>query len=459
MHRCAVVKLTARAGMTIRAATGLEGLGVPDRMSTIFFNAAMPGDRLRLVDDRYLFNVATYAPAVDDKYIFTYSYQPDESWTTYNGDLTGDTYRQGDYTFERRCYFRLCFKRVDGAAIAPEEASRVGEIVTFASGSHNGPAEADKAFIYEESRRLLARIEGKRTAGSLLFALLADSHYTVNGTWDDTLASLKAVHGMAGFDGIIHLGDFTDGTVTADATREYAGEVIGGLKSMGVPLYVAIGNHDTNYFMGNAEPFTMEEQCGLYLSHADGYMSRERGKPWYFKDFPEHGLRFVFLYSFDYTKAIRYTYTPECLRWLAATLSETPPGYGVIVFNHIAPLVKLQYWVNRINGSKRLVDILEGYNAGVGAGGMLAFINGHNHADQVYHGLSFPVVSVGCAKLEYFTNYKPKGSHTAQRIRGEASQELWDALVVTPREGRLDFLRFGAGEDRDLQRRDMARHP
>ena len=443
-----MLKFTAQAGMTIRATTGLEGLGMPDRMSTVFFHKADRGDRLRLIDRKYQFNVATYAPEVNDKYIYTYSYQPDQNWTKYNGDLSGNSYGQDDYIFEQQCYFRVCFKRVDGANIDVGEAERVNDIITYIQGERKKNTLGAPSYITNECEKLLRKIEKTRTGDSLLFALLADTHYTVNGTWDDTLASLKTVHEAAMFDGIIHLGDLTDGMVTAAATRQYAVNIINDLKSMGVPLYITIGNHDANYFKNNAEPFTIEEQCGIYLAHSGGYTVREPGKPWYYKDFPEHGLRFIFLHSFDHTRVIRYVYTPECLRWLAKTLSETPAEYNIIAFNHLAPLVKLQYWTNRIHRCKELVGILEEYNAGTQPGKILAFINGHNHADQIYLGQSFPVVSIGCSKLEYFTQYKPKGAYTPERRPGDASQELWDALVIKPKEKRLDFLRFGAGDDK-----------
>ena len=446
-----MLKFTARAGMTIRASTGLEDLGAPDRMTTIYFNKALPGDMLHLLDKQYQFNVATYSLQVDDKYIYTYSYQPNQSWTIYNNDLSGGTYRQDDYIFDQPCYFRLCFKRADGAEFDAGEAEKINEIVTFIQQPQESNACTFKPYLAEECEKLINKIEEKRTAGSLLFALLTDTHYTVNGTWGDTLASLKTVHETAKFDGIIHLGDLTDGMVTAAATRQYAGSIIDDLNSMGVPLYITIGNHDTNYFRNNAEPFTIEQQCELYLSHSADYITQSPGKPWYYKDLPERGLRFIFLHSFDYTRVIRYVYTPECLRWLAKTLEGTPAEYDVIVFNHLAPLVKLQYWTNRINGCKRLVDTLEGYNAGPQSGKIIAFINGHNHTDQVYCGLSFPVVSIGCSKIEYFTQYKPKGAYTPERRLGDATQELWDALIVTPRERHLDFLRFGAGKDREVE--------
>jgi predicted phosphodiesterase len=445
-------EMRARAGMTIRASTGLEGLGATDRMSTIFFRRASAGDVLRLLDDAYLFNVATYAPKVDEKYIYTYAYQPNESWVSYNGDLTGDTYRREDYVFSDSLYFRVCLKRGDGADIRDEEAANIDKILVFEPSALSvaQPPARDRSFLIAEADCVVRRICEKRREDALAFALLSDTHITVNGTFGDTISSLKAVHERAGFDGVIFLGDLTDGMVTAAATRRYAADAICELRSLGVPLYTVIGNHDANYFAGNPEPFSIREQCALYLAHADDYVVREADSPWYYADFPEHGLRFVFLHSFDGREEVRYGFSDECLLWLRDTLATAPRGANIVVFSHLTPLVELQYWTDRIRGGDELAGILEAHNARPDAGDILAYINGHNHADQIYEGLSFPIVSVGCAKTECFAEYKPVGSHTPSRRLGDASQELWDALLISPSEKRLDFIRFGAGGDRTV---------
>jgi hypothetical protein len=445
---------TARAGMTIRASTGLEDLGVPDRMSAVFFRLAFAGDVLRLLDDAYLFNVATYFPKVEERYIYTYAYQPNESWALYAGDLSGDTYRRADYVFSESRYFRVCLKRVDGANISDAEAERINEILAFIPADRARGARAArgglKPFLSAECENVVRRIRERRREGALVFALLSDTHVVVNGTFCDTVASLRAVHAGVGFDGVIHLGDLTDGMVTAAATRRYATETMDALRSLGVPLYITLGNHDANYFAGNKEPFSTEEQCALYLSQIDGDAVREAGAPWYYRDFAEYGLRFVFLHSFDPSERVRYGFSKHCLRWLRRVLADAPRDWHVVAFSHLTPLVALQYWTDRIRGGEELVGILELHNARRGAGKILAYVNGHNHADQIHDELSFPIVSIGCAKTECFAEYKPEGSCTPARRLGDASQELWDALIVSPADRRLDFIRFGAGADRSV---------
>ena len=64
--------------------------------------------------------------------------------------------------------------------------------------------------------------------------------------------------------------------------------------------------------------------------------------------------------------------------------------------------------------------------------------------------LSFPVISIGCAKIEDEQVKKAAGSTTYHRKLNDVTQELWDVLVVNAKTGKLDFVRFGAGEDRKI---------
>jgi hypothetical protein len=39
-------------------------------------------------------------------------------------------------------------------------------------------------------------------------------------------------------------------------------------------------------------------------------------------------------------------------------------------------------------------------------------------------------------------------------MQGTASQDLWDVLVVKRDEARLEFVRFGAGANRSVEKHD-----
>lgn len=73
------------------------------------------------------------------------------------------------------------------------------------------------------------------------------------------------------------------------------------------------------------------------------------------------------------------------------------------------------------------------------------------HANYVYTERKFPIVFIGCSKVEYFPYKKPEGFTRYMRKLDDTTQELWDVLVVTPEKNSLEFIRFGAGKDRSVK--------
>ena len=158
------------------------------------------------------------------------------------------------------------------------------------------------------------------------------------------------------------------------------------------------------------------------------------------------GLRFIFIDSFDPKEPVRYGFTDYCIHWLDACLSAMPSGSRAVILSHMPPLVRLQAWTKDIRGRVGLVEVLNRH-----ADRILAFINGHNHCDLLYNDLhngQFPVISVNCAKCEYFTDHKPEGAVVPPRRLGDRTQESFDVLQADAAAGILYLTRFGAGEDR-----------
>ncbi|OOM79967.1 metallophosphoesterase [Clostridium sp. BL-8] len=440
--------LKVKAGTTIFASTGILGKNSPNRMSTEFFYKAFKGNKIILLNSDYYFNVATYSLNFDDKYIYTYCYQEEECWTTYNHDLSGDSYRQEDYIFTEEVYFRICLKRVDCKDFTDEEAQEINNILLFLS-KDSTEGYKEKSYFSNELQKTVDTILEKRTKKSLVLCVLSDSHVTINGTWKYTIHNIKSINRKVSFNGIVHLGDLTDGMVSADVTRKYAQKIINDLREINVPLYIAIGNHDTNYFNGNLESFSEKEQYEIYQKHSEKYVNRDFQKLYYFSDFNDVSLRCIFLTSFDHNEKLRYGFPDEELIWLKKVLDTTPTGYSIIVFSHEAPLSILDYWTDEIRNGDKLMSILEEYHLCENRK-IMAFIHGHTHADYIYTQKVFPIVSIGCSKCEYFTDKKPEGAITHKRKLNTVSQELWDTLIITPSENKIDFVRFGAGVDRTL---------
>ena len=259
------------------------------------------------------------------------------------------------------------------------------------------------------------------------FLLLADSHYAYNGTWDDTVGCLRSLTAKIDFTGLLHLGDLTDGWLPLEETRKIEKQCISDMLSLGIPVHIVPGNHDYNYFRGNPEICYPE-------------------RPQFYMDYPEYDLRIICIDSFDPKEPVRYGFTEYCIHWLDAALRTVPDGYSVIILSHLTPLVRLQAWAKDIRNRNGLIEVLNRY-----AERILAFINGHNHCDHLFNDLNngqFPIISINCAKCEYFIDHKPEGAVIPERRLGDITQECFDIIQVDTEKHKIYFTRFGAGKDR-----------
>lgn len=453
-----------------------DGVLVPDspkHMATEEFYRALPGSRLHLCETGYLFAVAVFSLQRDPSYIYRYAYQPEENWAVYTQNLTPQSYESEDYIFDQECWFRVCVRREDGADMGSEDYRRTEEMIGYYEAIQI-PDTCNKPWFEQEIAETTAFIRRKDNLHTMKLCLLTDTHYTINGTWEDTVRNIRSVAENVKYDAIVHLGDFTDGMLPKRLTRKYVENMIRDLELCGTPLYITPGNHDCNYFRNRQNAFSVEEMRSLYRlggrttrSLGNGILQKDtenqillkectdqdRKEAYsgldYFEDFPQFSLRLIFFSSFDDTAPIRYGYTDEQLQWLKEVLVSSVPGTKFLVFSHDAPLSKLDYWSFHIRNGERLLDILEECNASE-AYQVVGFFYGHTHADYIFDECSFPVISTGCAKLEYFTDKKPQGAVAWPREADTVTQDLWDSVLIDFDRQRLKMVRFGAGEDREV---------
>ena len=429
------------AGATLQADTGDYQRNVPNRLATEGFYLADTGSSLELKDSRYRFAVATYSLEFDPKYLHTYDYAPEQIWGTYSGDCSEAAYTT-KYTFRERCYFRVAARRVDGEAVTEAEAVGLSSTLLFTS-----TAERRLPHIFEaEVERTADRIGNLRESGDLSLVLLTDTHMTVNGTWQDTAANMLALHRKAKLDGIIHLGDLTDGTVSRELTAQYVKSMMQDMGKLEIPVHIVLGNHDANYFHGNPEVMSLHEQAALYQRGAARW-KHDCDKTYYYVDYLKHNLRCLYLSAYENEARPRYGFDLAQIAWVRETLAKVPEGWRVLVFAHDAPLPELDPWSEEIRNGSLMMQALDNSKVQI-----LAYIHGHAHADFTYrwHGKKeFPIIATGCAKCEDMAERKVEGSFTPTRVLGEASQELWDILIIKKND-KLHFVRFGAGRDRNI---------
>lgn len=419
----------------------LDGTMVPEspkHMATERFYHAQPGSRLALCREGYVFAVAVFGLEREPRYMYSYDYQREENWAAYTRNVTPTSYQSEDYVFDRECFFRVCVKRQDGRDLDIEDYPYVRELMLF---YHEELQYEDKDYFVKEAEETIATIQGYDAGKQLRLCLLADTHYTINGTWEDTAHNIFKVSRQAAYDGIVHLGDFTDGMVAKNITRSYVKRIFEDLDKCGVPVYAVVGNHDSNYFRNCENTFTIREMQELYRLPGESLD--------YYVDIPDYGVRMIFLSSFDNNEPIRYGYKEQQLVWLRQVLYSAERGTRFLIFSHDAPLAQLDYWSCMIQNGERLLDILEECNAGEDYR-IVGFFYGHVHGDYCYEGCSFPVISIGCAKLEAFPEKKPEGLVVYDRQAGTVTQDLWDSLLVDFAGEKLKLVRFGAGKDREI---------
>jgi hypothetical protein len=390
-----------------------------------------PGTCVRPRDGGTRFQVFLYGGPAEDRWIYTYDYAPEGNWAPLRGRGEPRPWHEGEVRLEEDGYYRF--------VIAGAHGDWLEELLVLDTSAAQKPAA--KRWIGEETERLRARLSGAALPGGFRCLLLADTHYAAGGNWEDTLESLRQGAERLAPEGIVHLGDLTDGMYALPQTKYYARLVMDGLNSLGRPVYMCLGNHDENYFRGNTGVMTKEESAAFYLG---------REKPYYLVDLPEHKLRLFFLDSFDPARNQRYGFSREELLWFRRMLRRTPKTCRILVFSHVPPLPEIHVWSDVIRNGQGMIRALRRFESR--GGRVLAWIHGHSHADQVYTGAEIPVVGIGCGKLECFTEHKPDGSVIFRRDRGSASQELWDVLCVPDGADELYLFRYGAGEDRHITR-------
>ena len=466
---------------------GVSAQACDGRCGDLFY--VTDGSRIIRKDKAYEYAYTFFSLERPKEYLYTYQYQEEENWCTAAGEYSSERFLREDTLFSAanlppkgEGYVRL-YVRKTACNTADQEVGYVGAVCGVAEhvgsecdqsresvsvsmraaedvleviGVSEKEALAKKEAIFlaredvaKETARVIRTVQERRTDGCLVFTLLADTHYVVNGNWETCAATIEAVNQAVRPDGIIHLGDLTDGILDKRICQKYSRRVIDRILGWGIPFYMTIGNHDANYFRNNPFVLSEEEQYVYYLKDIVSGETQEK-RLWYQADFPEASLRFLFLHSYDNGEALRYGFSDEELEWVEKELAELPTAYRLLLFSHDAPLACLDYWAAEIRNGEKLAAMLDDWNM-AHENRIVAFIHGHTHADYIYRARTFPIVSVGCAKLEYFEEMKPEGATAPVRVEGEVSQELWDTLLINPKTGQLDFVRFGAGVDRAVR--------
>ena len=384
-----------------------------------------------------------YSGEYDESLAREYSYDAESNWTTLKPQLAPDTWLNGPseaWTAPCNCFVRMTARIAEGSF----DPMVLGDVAAIRAVPVNVPRMPEH--FRNEVERVCSRVQDLREPGDLAFIVMSDIHYSTGCIWPETARNVREVVHRISPDAIVQLGDISDGIAPVRVTKSFVARVLGDLKQCGVPVLGCVGNHDANYFKGNAERLSVLDCARLYT---------ERDEPWYYEDFPSAQVRCFFLQSFEPGREERYGYALEEVLWLREALRSTPEGYKVLLFSHVPLYAEIHYWSETLLNEALMTQALGQFDR-QRQGAVMGFVHGHSHVDQIYRKQGFPDIAIGCAKFEDFQECKPRGSVTPQRKQGGVSQDLWDVMVLKNDGSRLEFVRFGAGEDRSVVTHDPA---
>ena len=354
-------------------------------------------------------------------------------------------------------YYWLGFRRdIGGTADCNIELYHVHDIIDI---KYANEIISPKNYFQNEVMDTIEKIKAYSDEPCLKFFLVSDMHFMpwlgTNVKYDtctDMITNMNAVKEDIKIDGFINLGDSIDGR--AELGTEYNKRLIRYLtkkfKQLNLPTYYVLGNHDDNrYITGDA--FDYNELFSHYYSNNENnnvvYNNLTNGLD-YYVEYKNFGIRMIYL---SQNRDNQYKWDDDTISWFTNVLTDAKTNnLSVILLTHIDPVANHNYQNWAVSNRQPVIDAINNF---ISSGGKyIATIYGHNHVDG-YTINPYLAVTVGCQKcqngsedkLENFSGleYVKKPVRTAHTY----TEDLWTCLIIRPNSKKINFVRFGAGDD------------
>ena len=314
----------------------------------------------------------------------------------------------------------------------------------------------------------------------LVYSIMTDSHEDPRSSdsvaiVNNTLRNIQRVNDLAFADGAVHLGDILVANQSAlydtwAKVNEHLDDFVGRFRKVNRECFIVAGNHD------GLESNTYNEfhTYGSLQKFNESYVVREGIAPWYYKDYPKTKTRVVFLAQPcrdadpDFNQSIYQIYKNQ-MAWLADTALDLEDGWNVLLFCHIMPysgtwdnasLAVFEGLTNAFCNHTIYSDAGWGISvdfSSLTSSKILAMISGHAHADAVIkdnstfsgYALEYPIIIIASSNRLIGGNSNP-GYTNPTRNADSVTEDLWDTLVYRPDLGKIYLVRFGAGNDREI---------
>lgn len=313
-----------------------------------------------------------------------------------------------------------------------------------------------KPYFKAEMAKVIADSYSAISEKALVFPVVTDIHFmsasNLSTLFNNCADNIKHLCKNLVCDFAMNLGDNTDGNKNPEDTIARNKYMESLFAKIGVPYYMAIGNHDTNDY--DTRNLTGKETFTSYLANTKGVVFDTQSTAYhfnYYKDFDELGVRLLVL---DVNYLDTYRYAPSTAQWLTNVALDT--SNMVLLCEHLSS-IGTQNWNGTVPNYG--ADVTSALHSFVNNGGTLIQLCGHSHADYYFNDPWLVIFSC-CQKFEQvdttaggFLDISGNiggnaGIVAPARVLGSATEDLWNVCVLKPLAKEIDFIRFGAGVDR-----------
>ena len=309
--------------------------------------------------------------------------------------------------------------------------------------------EGVKSYYMDEIAKTRSSVNDLITEPCLVFPMITDIHYKSSKECPDlidiTIENMLALSKDIRFDFIACLGDITDGKLSQEETEKLVKHLYDQFMRIDAPFYPCIGNHDDNRY---ETAFSHSQLHRIYMRNTLEVMFDQSSMCGtnYYKDFYGLGVRCIFLNANDSGK---YGFSDDTCAWLEEAVKT---DYDIYVFSHISPVQAHQYNQTAHKNDERIVAAIKS------APTFKMLFNGHSHFDSEFTAPfndttnPFLAYSLCCNK---FQNGGPDDLWPSQAVRpvrelGTVSEDCFDIVVIRPKSGKVNTVRFGAGVDKEF---------
>ena len=327
-----------------------------------------------------------------------------------------------------------------------------GQSFNIPLSAEQGPQEPQggvRSYCLDEIAKTRASVNALITEPCLVFPMITDIHYKNSAECPDlidmTIENMVALSKDIRFDFFVSMGDIVHGNLSQDGTEQLVKHLYDQFERVEAPFYPCIGNHDDNRYKST---YSHSQLHRIYMRHTLDVMFDQTSMCGtnYYKDFYGLGVRCIFLNAND---GGEYGFSDATCEWFEQAVQT---DYDIYVFSHISPVQAHQYNQTAHKNDERIVAAIKG------APTFKMFFNGHSHFDCEFTAPfndttnPFLAYSLCCNK---FQNGSPDDKWPSQAVRpervlGTVSEDCFDIVVIRPKSGKVNTVRFGAGVDREF---------